>query len=178
MTAGQELWRDSCVKLRQQLEEELQGECKKALDTEDFEGFQASVNALCQTYLRKNVSKLVREKLSPHFEHIRSFERAISMSAQLEMAPALFWAGTQAVIQSACRFSDHLDEILDQLVVFYTALPLFNEYMDLFPGNKRLEYPLRDLYDDYGIFCIHAVKYLNKNPTSKYGSYSKLKFMN
>ncbi len=94
------VWRDCCNKLRRELENE---DCKDALSTGDFECFQASIDHLCKEYSRKHVTKLVREKLSPHFEHVKSFERAIAASAQIHPAASAIWSGSQAVIEVSIR---------------------------------------------------------------------------
>lgn len=90
------VWQECCTKLRRELENE---DCRDALNTGDFESFQASIDHLCKEYARKNVTKLVREKLSPHFAHVKSFEKAIAASAQIHPATASIWSGSQAVIE-------------------------------------------------------------------------------
>ena len=90
------VWQDCCTKLCRELQNE---DCEAALRAGDFESFQASIDHLCKEYTRKNVTKLVREKLSPHFEHVKSFERAIAASAQVHPAATGIWSGSQFVIE-------------------------------------------------------------------------------
>ncbi len=78
------IWQDCCTKLCRELENE---DCEAALRAGDFESFQASIDSLCKEYTRKNVTKLVREKLSPH------------SSAQIHPAATGIWSGSQFVLE-------------------------------------------------------------------------------
>ena len=48
------------------------------------------------------------------------------------------------------------------------TIPLFEEYIGLFPDDKRLEAVLRSIYDDYGQFCVLVIKYSAKRPICWY----------
>jgi putative alpha-1,2-mannosidase len=63
----------------------------------------------------------------------------------------------------ACRFSDHLDSIINHITSFNSELPLFEKYLALFPNQPILHAPLRGMYIAYIDYCLEAVKQLQKN---------------
>ena len=69
------------------------------VDLPDFVAFESALEIMYAKYSAKPVSTVVREKLAPHFDHIRSFERAISASSQSADAASLIWGGLQMVLE-------------------------------------------------------------------------------
>lgn len=65
----------------------------------DFTQFEAFLDDLCKRYLAKGVTKLVNEKLAPHFDHMRSFTNAVSSATQGSAYAALAWAGLQTALE-------------------------------------------------------------------------------
>ncbi|GES59836.1 pfs-domain-containing protein [Aspergillus terreus] len=154
------IWRHSCARL----EDELRGHGMLSDDVNDFETFQACMERACKEYARSQRTHFIRDKITPHLQHVQSFEKAITVSSQLSTPSAIIWSITWVVIESASRFATHLSKILDALERFYQRLPRFDQYLELFPNSKRLQIPLSDLFVDYGYLCIHALKWIKRNP--------------
>jgi len=57
--------------------------------------------------------------------------------------------------------------ILDEFNYFYTALPRFDEYLEMYSGEVRLAYQLRNLFKDYGKLCIEAVRWMTRKPIGR-----------
>ncbi|KAK3320223.1 hypothetical protein B0T19DRAFT_468446 [Cercophora scortea] len=148
------------------LEERLSSERSSTIitDVSDFESFQAALHHMCQKYSRRNAARLIHNKLGPHFDHIKSFDKALSTLSQSQPSALLLWGGTQIVLELCCRFSDHLDKTLDQLAKFYREIPIFDEDMELFPGNKLLELCLRDVFEDFVDFCVSTIEFVKTHP--------------
>lgn len=89
-------WGAAAAKLKKGLEQER---CEFRLDVNDFESFRAALDDLFKRYVRKNVSRIVIDRIGPHFDHLRSFERAISVGAQNNEVASLIWRGAQAIIE-------------------------------------------------------------------------------
>lgn len=177
-------WSDICNGFLQRLKTECNGHIP---NTSSFDEFQISLERMSKAYNEKNVAKFVHDKLAPCFLHIRSFEKAITSATQTGKASSLVWSGTQIVIevsmflevllvdevltsalQMACRFSADLDTIFGQLESFYKALPIFDEYLILFPEEKRVGYALQDIFEDYANFCVSIIKYMRRTPLSRF----------
>ncbi|KAJ5679786.1 hypothetical protein N7462_008030 [Penicillium macrosclerotiorum] len=154
------IWRHSCARL----EDELRGHGMLSDDVNDLESFQACMERACKEYARSQRTHFIRDKITPHLQHVQSFEKAITISSQLSTPSTIIWSITWVVIESASRFATHLSKILDALERFYRALPRFDQYLELFPNSKRLQIPLSDLFVDYGYLCIHALKWTKRNP--------------
>jgi hypothetical protein len=165
--------------------ERLQAEKSlKFVDIADFATFEATLARMYDDYANKKIAKFVNEKLSPHFEHIRSFERAIAASTQCSMYSTLIWGGLQMVIEvfsiaptyevaltsllCTCRFADSLNHIGDMLQELHSCLPDFEVYMMLYPKNPGLVFALRDIYEDYADYCICIVKFLKHGALRMY----------
>ncbi|KAK4443225.1 P-loop containing nucleoside triphosphate hydrolase protein [Podospora aff. communis PSN243] len=160
---SQKLWREVCSDLEAEfasLDITIVGDD----GIKDFDGFQAAMNVFCRTYRDKRTTSLARDKISAGMQHLLSFEKAISLSAQLSMPSALLWAGTMAVFQAVCRFATHMTTILDEFNHFYTALPRFDEYLEIYSGAAPLAYQLRNIFKDYGKLCIEAVRWMMRKP--------------
>ncbi|PVH72727.1 hypothetical protein DL98DRAFT_595734 [Cadophora sp. DSE1049] len=88
MRPSEALWRQSCQKLETALDPQERAEFLSGIDVNNLEAFQASLDNLCKTYSRLNISVLVKDKLDPHLQHLESFEKAISLSAQIQTPKA------------------------------------------------------------------------------------------
>jgi len=100
---SQRLWREVCSDIEAEfasLDIAIVGDG----GIKDRDGFQAAIDVICKTYRDKRTTSFARDKLSPGMQHLLSFEKAITLSAQLSMPSALLWGGTLAVFQ--VRFDD------------------------------------------------------------------------
>lgn len=148
----------------------------------DYESFEADINALYTRYVSK--AEIIQTKIAPLFSHIRSFEKAVAAATSNSQAAGFIWAGVFVILEvrpfsfsvwsganmmkCVCRFSAQVENTLDQIANFYKTIPLFEEYIDIFPNDKRLEKVLQDVYEDYGQFCALLIKYTLKRPMSKF----------
>lgn len=73
--------------------------CIGALDVHNLDAFQVRLNQLLKSWSGKTINRLVVEILHPHLEHIRSFEVAISVSAQQCGYAAYIWSALLAIIE-------------------------------------------------------------------------------
>lgn len=73
--------------------------CIGALDVHNLDAFQVRLNQLLKRWSGKTINRLVVEILHPHLEHIRSFEVAISVSAQQCGYAAYIWSALLAIIE-------------------------------------------------------------------------------
>ncbi|KAI0542823.1 hypothetical protein GGR58DRAFT_496932 [Xylaria digitata] len=115
---------------------------------------------LRRTYRHRASASKLQEWIAPNLQHLMSFEKAVSLSAQISTLSTLLWPGTMIVFQAACRFSTHLKDILDIFSRFYVSLPRFDEYLELYSGDISLAYNLRNLSRDYGQLCVQAMNIL------------------
>jgi hypothetical protein len=90
-------WEIAAARLKTRLGQQ---QCKLRVDITDLDTFQAALNDLCKQYAQKNVLRLVRKYIEPHFEHIQSFQKAICMNTTPNADVAsLVWAIAQAIIE-------------------------------------------------------------------------------
>jgi hypothetical protein len=89
-------WDQSVSKLLKELEKE---NFEIRLDVKDFQSFQAALDDICKQYSRRDASRLVRDKLTPHLLHVRSFEKAIAACSQNDQTVSVIWGVTQGVIE-------------------------------------------------------------------------------
>ncbi|KAL8904626.1 MAG: hypothetical protein Q9207_003147 [Kuettlingeria erythrocarpa] len=155
------IWAEALVRKQNALKS---AKVKLTLDVTNVEIFEATVDEITEKYAKKGASKFVKERLSPHLEHIISFSEAIGTASQSASYGGAIWGGLLIVIESVCRFSRSLDEILTEVEALQASLPIFSEYVGLYSNNPGLQYCLRDLFEDYIDFCLCVVRYTSRNP--------------
>lgn len=69
------------------------------LDVRNVEIFEALLDEITEKYANKGASKFVRERLSPHFEHIASFSEALGTASQSGPYGGAIWGGLLIVIE-------------------------------------------------------------------------------
>lgn len=85
---------------------------QEALDVQDFDVFEASVDRLCSHYENNGATKLFNRYLYPHFGHIKSFSQAIGQMTQDQDATSLCWGSILTVIQVS-----HLADMAGRLLI-------------------------------------------------------------
>ncbi|KAK5657512.1 hypothetical protein OQA88_3084 [Cercophora sp. LCS_1] len=135
-----------------------------ALSVSDFDGFQARLQQLCRDYSRQSLNKLITEHLAPHFDHVRSFEKALAISFQQDATASFVWSAVLAVIECTCRHAEVMSQTFEQMKDFYRSFPEFDNYVNLFPNNISLQFLLQDLYEVYASFSLFTIGYISKRP--------------
>lgn len=98
----QEGWKNKVNRLKEDLEA---ANFKDTLSVTDFDSFNGALQHLFRRYSRYPVAKFVNERLAPHFEHIKSFEKAISISAQQSANCSYVWSASLAIIEVRNRLA-------------------------------------------------------------------------
>ncbi|KAI9733898.1 MAG: hypothetical protein M1834_002553 [Cirrosporium novae-zelandiae] len=134
----------------------------KMLQILSYETLQESLGVLQRKYSSDRVVRCL-ESLTPTFERLRSFGRAISLFVQSDpIYASLIWGGILLVIECACRFSNTLGKITQMFEEITNAMPRFERYMGLYPTAQRLQRALRKIYGDYLDFCIDAINFFRR----------------
>lgn len=89
-------WENSIFKLKDGL---VKSKFDVNRDMNNYEAFQKSLEYVLAKYSRKNVVKIVNDRLYPHFDHVRSFEKAVTTAAQGNTVTSLVWSASLAVIE-------------------------------------------------------------------------------
>lgn len=97
----QESWKSKVNRLKQDLEA---AKFKDTLSVNDFDSFQGALQHLFTTFSRYPLAKFVNERLAPHFDHIKSFDKAITVTVQQNAFASYIWSASLAVIE----VRDHL----------------------------------------------------------------------
>lgn len=89
-------WKCKINSLKENLEN---ARFKETLQYKDFDQFHGALQAMYITYSQYPLAKLVTKYLEPHFDHVRSFEKAISVSMQQLDIASYIWSASLAVIE-------------------------------------------------------------------------------
>ncbi|KAI1845653.1 hypothetical protein JX266_008264 [Neoarthrinium moseri] len=152
-------WRAKVKKLREDLEA---AGFKETLQLDDFDHFQGALHSLLHEYSQHGIAKLVAEHVEPHFDHIKSFERAIASAVQQLDSASYVWSASLAVMECTCRHVSYMKDTFEQLEKFYETFPKLDAYMKLFQDDYKLRYLLQRLYDIYSEFCLCTIRYMRK----------------
>jgi len=69
------------------------------LDVKDFDAFQAQLQQLCKIYSRQPLNKLITDYLAPYFDHVKSFEKALTVTFQQDPTASYVWSAALAIIE-------------------------------------------------------------------------------
>ncbi|KAL6695296.1 hypothetical protein J3F84DRAFT_408260 [Trichoderma pleuroticola] len=155
------IWAKALEKKRPALEH---AKISLALDITSLERFEAALDNLTAKYAEKTGVRAVKDVLAPQLEHLVSFSEAVTSAAQVAPYGGAIWGGLLLMIESTCRFSRSLDEIMTEISELQGALPQFSEYAGLYSNDPGLQFCLLDLFEDYIDFCICVVNYTRKRP--------------
>lgn len=90
------IWADAISRKKRDLQD---AKINALLDITDYETFEAWLHYITSKYAQQSDTALVREKLLPHLEHIKSFAAAISSCTQASDTSALIWGSLLVVIE-------------------------------------------------------------------------------
>lgn len=51
------------------------------------------------------------------------------------------------------------EEVVELIIELNGTLPLFDNYLALFPGEHELQWALQDIFDEFLNYCITAANY-------------------
>jgi hypothetical protein len=71
------------------------------------------------------------------------------------------------VCQCVCRFSNDIDATLVLIADMNAALPLYDQAVALHPSKRSLQFPLKNLFNEYIDCCINIMKEFSQSPISE-----------
>lgn len=92
----QESWKSKVNRLKGDLEA---AKFKDTLSVNDFDSFQGALQHLFTRYSRYPLAKFVNERLAPYFDHVKSFDKAITVSVQQNACASYVWSASLAIIE-------------------------------------------------------------------------------
>lgn len=95
-TSEQDSWKSKVNRLRKDLEA---AKFKHTLNVNDFDSFHGALGHLYTRYSHQPLAKLVNERLAPLFDHVRSFDKAITLSVQQTSIASYVWSASLAIIE-------------------------------------------------------------------------------
>ncbi len=109
----EESWKFKVERLRKDLEAT---KFRDTLDVNDFDSFHGALQHLFTRYSNFPLAKFVNENVAPYFDHVKSFNAAISLSIQQNATASYVWSACLAII-----------EVRDGLRILFTDDPVYNE---------------------------------------------------
>lgn len=97
-------WDGVYLRLRHELEGEIRAAQIAADFGADFDSFEASLDSLVRQYASKGIAALVKNKIAPHFDQLKSFEKAVAAVTSNNMTAGFVWAGVQAILEVSISY--------------------------------------------------------------------------
>ncbi|KAF1963705.1 hypothetical protein CC80DRAFT_588059 [Byssothecium circinans] len=111
-------------------------------------------------------------RIEPIVSHIRSFAQVITVFTQTDPTgtAGLIWGSLYMVLRLACRNQQALEMIIYVLSDISMQLGLFAKWQRMFPQKSFSEVgeAIKIAYEQMVGFCIHATRYLRRNPFSNF----------
>ncbi|KAH7137371.1 hypothetical protein B0J13DRAFT_528006 [Dactylonectria estremocensis] len=147
------LWAQTIAEKRDAL---LKVSPNRALSIHSYQDLERSAK-LIQSKAKQSKIARALVKLNPFVMRLQSLLSAVSMFVQSDPTySALIWGGLLCFSKTAKALND-ISELLDDMG---RAMPLFEQYMELYPGNEILESILLDIYRSYASTLINAIEFL------------------
>ncbi|KAH7133735.1 hypothetical protein EDB81DRAFT_903907 [Dactylonectria macrodidyma] len=151
------LWAQALAEKREAL---LKVSPNRALSIHSYQDLERSTKLIQSKAKRSKIIQAL-SKLNPFVLRLQSLLKAVSMFVQSDPTyAALVWGGLLVCLECFSKTAKALNDVSELLSDMGRAMPLFEQYMDLYLGNKSLESILLDIYRSYTGALINAIEFL------------------